>query len=314
MGLVDPELIHKDEQEKEVIREFYDIYSDEYARVWDNIRLVRQQWLLADEHQRVALLKLAWMWAIFSINTNLQGHEGAFELWWGGADLDTALRDGGQGNYYKKGQIRESFAADAPWYQAAGFIGDDIDDRDALDEAHNVIIDETKGVGSAKGGFLLANLGFTQKMCIDRNVANLLFEDTPRPSLEASRYEGVCTKVKQHFPQLAEGLEAYELQWLLFDWRRLTREGRNENEPLIAHHSVWFDTVLSSLPTIERRVAKTTLWAKREQFGEVENMPLTDTEYEIAQMAEDALEDPDEFNGEIERAIAQAMDDAVSAD
>lgn len=99
------------------------------------------------------------------------------------------------------------------------------------------IVEKMKGVSWIKGAFVPAMLGFTEVMCIDTNVAQMV----PDESVQASEYKSeeeyheAVNRVMEEFPDLSEELSPFMLQWVIFDANR--GEG-------VARHEEWFNAIL----------------------------------------------------------------------
>jgi len=109
---------------------------------------------------------------------------------------------------------------------------------DNIDKAHRILIDKIKGLGAKKAAFTLAMLGYTGKMCIDTNVAQIAGLEEEYTGVVIDRYEQQCKAVREQFNTLSEELPPFMVQWVLFDTQREER----------STHKVYFDAVNKYLP------------------------------------------------------------------
>jgi len=107
-----------------------------------------------------------------------------------------------------------------------------IEDGD-IDKAHKFILETFKGVGPAKAPFVLAMLGFTEKMCIDTNMVNAFGLDGHPSTVVVERYESICETLRDKMPTMKELTSPFLFQWTVFDYQR----GE------VSHHDVFYDSL-----------------------------------------------------------------------
>lgn len=123
-------------------------------------------------------------------------------------------------------------------------VGDEIIDtleRGDTDDAVEIIVENLNGVSWIKGAFVPAMLGFTDVMCIDTNVAQMVPEDSvvAKGYKSQSEYSDAVDRVKQEFPDLSDEVSTFMLQWIVFDANR---------EDGVAIHDEWFEVMLPGSP------------------------------------------------------------------
>ena len=283
----------------EHINQWYDPHRRRYTRVFDRLERMRQLWGRSSTRTREALLKFSYLNSVFSVQTPVERHERALRLVVRGRTPREALIEASAGHYDKKGSsTMQTLADDDLWNDVLGHLA-----NDRIDAAHHRLLD-AGWLGTAKAPFTLANLGFVQKMCIDANVARVMKGTNPSQRISVDEYEGLCADIQAMFPDLAEFLEPYELQWVIFDWQRFYRsnsEGgpaRTADAPgdqAVAEHRIFFDAVFGRRMTIVDRLEELTLEAQAAGNGEPES--VTDLE---------------QFRDQIEEAIQSEIGDEAA--
>lgn len=304
------------------IKDWYEEHSQQYAKVWSRLRDMQRLWPRLSYREQVAYLKLSTVFSIYTIQVNLPLAEAAFEDMMGGKPLYDSFADDQPGfdepaglGPQKTDWIQRSLIQDAMWDQCVDLLNEG-----KVDTAHKLLVDQSVGLGSVKGAFTLANLGFVEKMCIDGNVARLFGADQPE-TVDISKYEGLCTDIKNAFPELSEILEPYELQWLVFDWQRTFRSQGGKAQKTgdrmteVATHDEWFGYALGNPTRIVRRMDELTQAAIRDQRNGGPDIPPDVPEPEPGP-PEDVFEDIDAAvdtavaHYRIETAIDRAVEDA----
>lgn len=269
------------------IRIWFAEKEQQYAKTWDRLRQLRRRWGRLSFEERVSMLQLSTTFAIYTIMTPLSIAEAAFGAMMAGRTVEESLSEplreaGGvtAGQHNMKQEWIHRSIIEIPWDRVTGLL-DDPSDTNAANRAQKILIDESVGLGGPKSGFVLANLGITQKLCIDGNVSNLFFSDRVN-TVSIDRYEGLCSELVDWFPRLSEDLEPYEIQWLVFDFQRTHRleGGRQVRDPeaeqTVATHDAWFSYVLGNINTIVRRMRELEEEAYTGPYGP-ENYPRRPT-------------------------------------
>jgi len=191
-----------------------------YRKVRNELLYTRNKFKSADMSEKVTMLQKSHAWAVLSVQTPVSVHEKAFRnLFANGLPRSVSeIRDSiNSANYYKNKSdyIWDSLQRGRDWETVANLLM-----SDELDKAHKLILDSFKGVGPAKAPFVMAMLGFTEKMCIDTNVMKAT--GTERPStVVVEKYEAAVDEIKSYFPTLVEETgSAFLFQWALFDYQR----------------------------------------------------------------------------------------------
>jgi len=194
--------------------------SDHYTRVTAQLSATRQKFTDSTIGEKIRLLQKSHAFAVLSVQTPVSAHETAFRnLFANGLPLsEQEIRDSiNMVNYYKNkaSYIWDSLQKGRSWEKAANLLT-----NRKFDEAHRYILDTFKGVGPAKSPFVMSMLGFSEKMCIDTNVAQIA-EIEPPKTVVVQKYEDIVEGIKNQFKTLAkETGSSFLFQWALFDYKR----------------------------------------------------------------------------------------------
>lgn len=103
--------------------------------------------------------------------------------------------------------------------------------------AVELCVDHLKGVSWIKAAFVPAMLGFTDVLCIDTNVAQMVPDDSVQAEeyKSAQSYKNAVDRVLDEFPELSDMLSPFMVQWVVFDTNR---------ENGVEHHQEWFNHLL----------------------------------------------------------------------
>lgn len=269
---------------------FYPNNKHIYDEVWPKLDDVRDRWDTLDNGDKIALLKLSYINSVFSIRTPVSSYESGIRMFMQGESIPEAIDRSGMGMalYYRPdwnkpyGSLRgkvpgiyETLSNDAFWDGVVAMIKEE-----RYNEAQSRLMD-ANFIGVAKSPFTLANLGFTQKMCLDGNVSALLGGESPETEVE--EYEQLCADVRDMFPELAEELEPYHLQWLLFDYQRIYQYDPEEESVTqsgaitqdVARHDTWFDAALGPIGRIRDSTHRATQEAKDAMRDDAFEEPVT---------------------------------------
>jgi chloramphenicol O-acetyltransferase len=101
--------------------------------------------------------------------------------------------------------------------------------------------DRLDGVSYVKAPFIACMLGFTSVMCVDTNVEQMIDDDAVVSSGYRSldEYKDAVEIVVSSFPNLAEDVSTFMLQWVCFDCNR----GNG-----VARHEEWFEVMVPGSP------------------------------------------------------------------
>lgn len=253
------------------VRAWYVNNKAEYDTVWPRLDEIRETWDSMGHLDRAGLLKGSYVFTVYTQQTRTHLAEAAFRSL---INSDTILEsrteriDGdipGKQNQMQA-WIFDSFAMSGVWDSAVNLIS-----MDDASGAQNLLMDNVKGLRAAKSGFVLANLGFVQKMCTDSNVLGLVSGDKEDVAdMDAKMYDDYCTDVLSFFPQLREELPPYHLQWVLFDFARqhIINDGEVRLSPVVeapgpATHDVWFSNAIGNPGLIVNKMRSITETAHR---------------------------------------------------
>jgi thermostable 8-oxoguanine DNA glycosylase len=161
------------------------------------------------------LLRHSTEYAIISVQTKVSNHEPAFLETRGVSD---------------QSEIADIFNSNTVMYHnnKARYIAENRDSVDfdslasrlkdgEIDAVHESIVDQCLGLGSAKGAFSLSMLGYTERMCIDSHSANIAgLERDVSADANTEEYKKLESKILNTFSSLADELEPFMVQWIMF--------------------------------------------------------------------------------------------------
>jgi len=204
---------------------------DTYNTIESKLDQTRNRFLNAKKQDQKQMLLDSYMFALCSIQTPVNRHEQAFQDYLNGKTPLQAMKDravlfhNNKNKYFQ--ETRDNFPAISQTVQAL--------QNHQIDKAHRLMVDNFKGVGVVKSAFVLAMMGFTEKMCIDTNVKQIAMIEDVYSGVVIERYNMQCDEVLSHVSdELCERLSPFMIQWLLFDM----------NRGEISDHEVWFNHVL----------------------------------------------------------------------
>lgn len=242
-----------DTKTRQQITSHYRTYADTYQQIWSQLDTLHNRFRQTDLEGKCAYLKLSYVNSVISVRTPVDTHEAALRQVMSGQDLETALQSV---NYRRKKEnsIRQTVRQDSVWERIAAYL-----EEQDVNSAHEIALDQLRLVGTVKTPFLFAMLGYTEKMCIDGNEANLMGMDRTPQTDNIERYEELCYEICSEFSTLREELDPFHLHWVIFDWQRhpktdgKARAHQRQSEP-VTHHDAWFEAALDNEPRIRRRM------------------------------------------------------------
>jgi hypothetical protein len=119
-----------------------------------------------------------------------------------------------------------------------GDVGDKIIDYLEAEDvwgAVEIMANELSGVSWVKAPFIIAMLGYTEVMCIDTNVEQMVPNVKSKGYTDMQEYRDAIGRVKDEYPELANEVSTFMLQWVVFDANR--GDG-------VAKHEEWFEHML----------------------------------------------------------------------
>lgn len=235
----------------------YRTYAETYDRIWSNLDAIYERFEAADRREKTAYLKLSYVSAVLSIKTRVSLHEEAMERLMAGDSLETAIESV---NYHrqKRKYMRRSLRDDRVWKKLVSTL-----ESGDVDRAHEIALDRLDYIGTVKAPFLLAMLGYTEKMCFDSNVVRVTGLDDHPSTSDVREYERMCRKLRGEFPVLSEEIDPFHPHWIIFDWQRYAstdedNASEDSDEIPVTSHDAWFDAALNPPPKIERIVGSLT--------------------------------------------------------
>ena len=201
------------------MRRWIDSHREDYAHVKRRLDATRNVVLHGRADRATAIVKRAYTFAVFSIQTPLDRHERAFtEYYTGAADLEDACSTTVYGGH-KVNWISKTFDT-TNWGDVVGMIRSYVatDNYAAL---LDFIDDELTGVSYVKGAFMLAMSGLTEYLCIDSNVANYAGLDVSTGNAltftSGKDYMSTCDDV---ISGLDVDMAPFVIQWAIYDSER----------------------------------------------------------------------------------------------
>jgi|APHM01.1.fsa_nt_gi hypothetical protein len=193
---------------------------EHYVKVRARLSAIHQKFMEASMSEKVLMLQKSHAFSVISIQARVQEHEQAFKQLFANGLPHTEqeiLNSIDNVIYYnnKASYIWDSLTNGKEWEKIARLLM-----NDDVDKAHKRMIDNIRGLSTVKAPFCLAMLGFTEKMCIDTNIANLMGIEKPT-TVVIERYNQTVESLKSKFQTLVkETKDNFMFQWVLFDYVR----------------------------------------------------------------------------------------------
>lgn len=191
---------------------------DTYEQIGARLFKTRKRFLNASRIEQIKMLQKSHSFAVISVQTPVDIHENAFtELWQNGtpeSDIENALESVNYKNN-KKDYITHSLENSGKWDTVCDML-----ENGNIDTAHKFILDNMKGVGPAKAPFVLAMLGFEEKMCIDANIINAFDLDGHATTVVVEKYDKLCKSLRDKMPTMRDMTTPFMFQWITFDYQR----------------------------------------------------------------------------------------------
>jgi len=212
----------------------YKRYESEYRKISDSLSSVRRIFCNADRYTQKSMLLDSSVFAVVSVQNSISILRKVFrgycnaDSW---LDVRDSFKSANYGNNklaYVKHNVDVIF----------GQVGDKIIDYFEAGDvwgATRIMVENIKGVSWIKAPFIGAMLGFKELLCIDTNVAQMVPGTKASGYNSMGEYKEAIELVKEEFPELANELSTFMLQWVVFDCNRGTG---------VAHHEEWFEQML----------------------------------------------------------------------
>lgn len=218
----------------------YRRYQGTYERISESLETVRQSFLSADRFTQKVMLFDSTVYAVTSVQNDISVLRRAFRGYCNADDWED-LRSVMEGVNYgnnKFDYIRHNF--DAVFSQHGDSIIDALEDGDSW-HAVELMVEHIQGVSYVKAPFVACMLGFTDLMCLDTNVEQMVPDENVKSSdyRSVDEYRSAIKSVKEQFPDLADEVSTFMLQWVVFDSNR--GDG-------VARHEEWFEVMLPGSP------------------------------------------------------------------
>jgi len=231
-----------------------EMYLVEYSRIWDRLDKVRQNWSLTSYRGKEAMLQMSFTYALATQQVPLSEAERVFDRIMNGQTV-TAAYMGESFNTRRPQWMYRSISDSTLWMIVLNALLDG-DNMTALDR----LAEDAVGLRAKKASFALAQLGFTQEMCVDGNISDLISADIDT-KIDIPQYRRVCANIQRMFPELTKRVrEPYHLQWVLFDYQRHHRINASgtgvvttDSSP-VATQDKWFEWATGNPARIVRRM------------------------------------------------------------
>jgi len=269
---------------RKAVMRYYQNYRDFYAEPWRELDQTRRIFQGGDDELRVSLLVLSYIYAVMSTRTAIDDAERHFTRVYEGDDLRHVMVNDNNIN------SKANYIYDAlDYFGYVGFAGMANQLADGKVEATVDEMDETyefKNIATVKAPFVVSQLGFTSKMCIDSNVQNFLGLDLGSINIDGDDMRKICGEVKHLFPEVyAEVEEAYHLQWILFNFERVNNVHWEPGDEALEldiggmtpveridglepeKHDAWFDATLDDPERIKDRIHELFQAAPKAEMG-----------------------------------------------
>jgi thermostable 8-oxoguanine DNA glycosylase len=165
------------------------------------------------------MLQKSHSFAVISVQTPVEIHENAFtDLWENDIITQSRAKEALSSVNYKNNKVEyimHSLAHEGLWYEVCDML-----ENKQIDDAHKFILDNMMGVGPAKAPFVLAMLGFEEKMCIDTNIVNAFDLDGHATTVVVEKYDKLCQKLRDKMPTMRDKTTPFVFQWVTFDYQR----------------------------------------------------------------------------------------------
>jgi hypothetical protein len=248
------------------IRAFFEENKEFYRVPWSHLDQTRRRFERAGPELQEAMMALSYVYAVGTVRVTIEVAEEWFRrITQDGQTVHETTINMGQINN-KANYINDTLArrSPRPMAEAARLLGEGNIDAAAayLKESSRVT-----GIGDVKSPFILSQLGYTSKMCLNANVQDLLQVNVTDSEWFSEMYEAVCAEIETLFPDISSQVdELYHLQWVIFDYNRIFDSGWStggedlqlsieHGEPRVARqqvgdkqpadHGEWFEMILA---------------------------------------------------------------------
>lgn len=218
----------------------YERHKDTYDNISRELATTRSTFMSTDRFTQKVMLFDSSVFAVMSVQNDISILRRAFRGYCN-ADKWSEVREVMRGVNYgnnKFGYIRSNF--DAIFGQLGDSVIRDLESGDVW-SAVDTMATKLLGVSYIKAPFIPCMLGFTDVMCIDTNVAQMVSDDRVKAKGYESvqEYRDAISLVEHEFPGLALEVSTFMLQWIVFDANR--GDG-------VARHEEWFEHILPGSP------------------------------------------------------------------
>ena len=205
---------------KTPVVDWYETHQESYKLTQLRLAKTLDKFLNADTDEAVRMLDMSYANAVISQQCSVEKHEPGWIHWCQTGNIPEYVLYSNQKtrwlnstNYIHKRNVVRMIHAD-PTPQT-------------VDKAHAYLAEHFTGLSYMKAAFTLAMLGFTSRMCIDTNVAQVCGIDNYKFN-SIDSYLAACDEIHSQYQEL--DLSKFMTQWVLFDFNR----GNHST------HEVWF--------------------------------------------------------------------------
>ena len=218
----------------------YEQNRDTYETIADNLDSIRETFVSSDRKTQKTMLYDSSVFAVVSVQNDISVLRRAFRAYcnadtWN--EVQDAMRSVNYGNN-KYDYMQHNFSVIMS--PVGTKIITQLENGNSW-KAVMTMVSELKGVSYVKAPFVACMLGFTDLMCIDTNVAQMIDDDSVQATAYRSieEYREAISKIEDKFDNLADEVSTFMLQWIVFDANR---------EDGVARHEEWFEHMLPGSP------------------------------------------------------------------
>jgi len=195
------------------LQEWYKNHESDYEAVKERLFSARQTLLYGSINHAAENLRLSYLNAVFSIQTQKERHEQAFTAYINGVSLRTAAERTVYPN--QKSEWIEATFAKTDWVEVAKDVRSYLKDDDFIGLIQ--MQSDLTGVAYVKWSFALCMCGVWELACFDSNVSNHM-RDGKRPNVNsAAEYYELIQDLQEH-----TGINdhMFIIQWCIYDYER----------------------------------------------------------------------------------------------
>lgn len=227
-----PTMANINNNDKVAVRDWIVAHNADYAAVRDRLEYVRNIVLNGRIENAADIMRKSYVFAIMSIQTEKDRHEGAFIAHY-------------QGNVeLKEASLQTVYGGQKYDWMSRTFDSNDFEDfirslrihveNGNMDTLLDTVVDNFTGVSYRKASFMLAMAGMYEYMCIDSNVGKYAGIGARDSYNSAEAYMADCREIYDSLDTPRQ-VPPFILQWAIYDYQRQEH----------ARHMVYFNEVMA---------------------------------------------------------------------